>query len=276
MKLVVLGSGQDGGVPQAGCGCGNCRRARSDERYRRYAPSVAVLDETKGSFLLIDASPDLKYQLEMIADIGRDHGWGEPELAGIMLTHAHLGHICGLWQLGKEAMNLREMPVYCTPAVTRFLADNYPYDALVERRNIVTTEINDGEEFSTGKIRFTPVSVPHRNETADTMGFIISARKRLLYLPDVDCWTEPVLEKIRSVDTAILDGTFYTDNELPRYDEVPHPPIPDTIRQLEDARTEIIFTHINHTNPVNREGPEREYVLERGFGIAYDGMMLKI
>ena len=242
MKLVVLGSGQDGGVPQADCACGNCRRARSDERYRRYAPSVAVLDETKGSFLLIDASPDLKYQLEMIADIGRFHGWGEPELAGIILTHAHLGHIHGLWHLGKEVMNVRELPVYCTPAVARFLAENHPYDALVERRNIVVVEVYDGIEHEADVFRFTPVSVPHRNERGDTVGYIIEAERRLLYLPDIDFWTEPVLEQIRSVDTALLDGTFYSKDELPRYDEVPHPPISDTVRLLGDARTEIIFT----------------------------------
>jgi hypothetical protein len=45
---------------------------------------------------------------------------------------------------------------------------------------------------------------------------------------------------------------------------------------LKGADTPVYFTHINHTNPVNRRGPERRAVEDMGFKIAYDGLVLGI
>lgn len=277
MKLIILGSGQDAGIPQAGCRCNNCRKAMKEPAYRRSGPSAAALDENNGAFYLIDASPYLKYQVEKVFEILAGYGLEDKaELKGILLTHAHLGHCYGLWNLGKEVMNTQLLPVYCTPSMKRFLASSHPFQALVEGKNINIIEIRPGEELKFEGFGCVPLEIPHRNEITDTVGYIISSTKRVLYIPDADRWTEKLLDEIRNADIALIDGTFYSKDELPRYDEVPHPSIKETMELLGEVEGRVIFTHINHTNPVNGDGEEKREVEGRGFAIGYDGMVLDV
>ncbi|MDX1643157.1 MAG: pyrroloquinoline quinone biosynthesis protein PqqB, partial [Thermoanaerobaculia bacterium] len=76
------------------------------------------------------------------------------------------------------------------------------------------------------------------------------------------------------VDVALLDGAFYSPDELPGRDleAIGHPLISDSMdrfQALVDAgRVEIYFTHLNHSNPVlDPEGPERREVERRGFRV---------
>ncbi|MEM2127040.1 MAG: pyrroloquinoline quinone biosynthesis protein B, partial [Candidatus Bathyarchaeia archaeon] len=63
MRVIILGSGSNGGVPQWDCCCPNCEQARSDRVLCRTRSSIALtLDGDR--YLLIDASPDLRRQLE--------------------------------------------------------------------------------------------------------------------------------------------------------------------------------------------------------------------
>ena len=103
----------------------------------------------------------------------------------------------------------------------------------------------------------------------------MKSNKKVVYLPDVVKWSARVIKEIRSSDIAVIDGTFYSKNEIPRFEKGPHPTIPETINLLENANTEIYFTHINHTNPANKKNKERKYVESKGFKIAYDGMKLE-
>lgn len=58
------------------------------------------------------------------------------QLAGILLTHAHIGHYTGLMQLGREAMGAKEMPAYAMPRMKGFLESNGPREQLVQLGNI--------------------------------------------------------------------------------------------------------------------------------------------
>jgi len=56
------------------------------------------------------------------------------------------------------------------------------------------------------------------------------------------------------VDFAMIDGTFWSDDELGGRDmtQVPHPTISESLELLGERREgdpEIIFIHLNHTNP---------------------------
>lgn len=274
MKFKVLGSGQDAGIPHIDCACSVCSWARRHKAYQRLGPSLAIFN--RQSCYLIDISPDFKYQLRMVRDeIAKPRRKGLP-VDGILLTHAHLGHCAGLWYLGKEARETRDLPVFCTPKMKRFLYKNYPFSLLVQRRNIQVKAIYPDKEFRLKGFKCIPFLVPHRNEIADTVGYIIKAEKRVVYLPDIDRWTDRVIKVIKDADIALIDGSFYSQGELPRFKEVPHPPIQQTTKLLAKLDTQVYFTHINHTNPINKKGRERKYIRDKGFKIAYDGMILKI
>jgi pyrroloquinoline quinone biosynthesis protein B len=267
MQVKILGSGQDAGIPQIDCYCPACRLARKYKKYRRLGPSLAISNGK--DCVLIDASPDIKPQLEMT-------GKGKGSLKGIILTHAHFGHCVGLLSLGKESLNTKNIPVFCTPKIKRFLYKNYPFSLLVKNKNIIINEINPDKQFKISGIKYTPFKVPHRDEIADTVGYTIEAKKRIIYLPDIDYWTLDIIKKVNNSDIAFIDGTFYSSRELPRFKQVPHPPIEKTMSLLKNSPAEIYFTHINHTNPINGRGKERAGLKKMGFNIAYDGLALEV
>lgn len=274
MIVKVLGSGQDAGIPQAGCACPACRRARRNARHRRRGPSLGIYDRRQNCCWLIDASPDFKEQLAMIS--AESPKPGRLQIRGIFLTHGHAGHYMGLWQLGKEAMNAKRIPVFGTAPMAAFLKNNAPCSLLVKQNNIKVFTIRPDRRYQIAGLTVTPFLVPHRSELTDTVGYLITNEKTLLYLPDIDFWTENIINRIQRADINLLDGTFYSAEELPRYRQVPHPPIDISTRLIGGRKNLVYFTHLNHTNAVNENSPERMAVRQKGFRIARDGMTFKL
>ena len=69
------------------------------------------------------------------------------------------------------------------------------------------------------------------------------------------------------VDIALIDGTFWSSDELSgRFQhEVPHPPVSQTLEMLgskNQGDPDIFFIHLNHTNPLYFDGAERKMLLE--------------
>ena len=285
-KLVLLGTAQDGGFPHAACACVRCARARSDRTAARLIASVAVVDRSRGKRILIDAGPDIREQLELLqaADPDRPRQVDRSPVDGVLLTHAHLGHYTGLAFFGFEAVHTRDMPVWCSGSMAAFLGANGPWSQLVGIRNIRIHPISPLEPFEPMPgIRVIPVPVPHRDEYADTLGFLIQGgRSRIFYAPDTDSWEHwhpPVTALLEDVDVAILDATFYSADELPgrRAEEIGHPLMSvtmDLLQPLVDSgRLQVWFTHMNHSNPVLGPDPHaRSEVEGRGFHIAEDGL----
>ncbi|MHA1762007.1 MAG: MBL fold metallo-hydrolase [Candidatus Heimdallarchaeota archaeon] len=278
MKLLVLGSGQDAGVPQINCECDNCSAAQKDTKERRLGPSIAILDEEEEYCYIFDASPDLNRQIDIIKGfISSVKTQKNIPISGIFLTHAHFGHCSGLWSLGKECCDAREVMVFCSNKMNLFLKTNHPFKHLLERSNISLSILETEQDYPFENFSISTFNVPHRNEYADTIGYIIEYTKKILYLPDLDIWTDELISLVNSVDLALIDGSFYSHDELPRLSEVPHPPIKKTMELFKETNTEIYFTHFNHTNPVlQKNGKERENVLKKGFKLTYDGLVLNI
>jgi pyrroloquinoline quinone biosynthesis protein B len=89
-------------------------------------------------------------------------------------------------------------------------------------------------------------------------------------------------------DLALLDGTFWKDDELisskrsrKTAREMGHTPLwgeRGLLKQpLRLGKTRRVLIHINNTNPVlNEESPEHRTVREAGWEIAYDGMEFEL
>ena len=111
------------------------------------------------------------------------------------------------------------------------------------------------------------------------------SKKRLVYIPDIDDWSRwdvSIKELVDSVDVALLDGTFFSRGELKNRSmaEVPHPFISvsmDLLEPLVKAGKQVVFIHLNHSNPALRSGtPERAEVEKRGFIVAEEGMEFEL
>lgn len=279
--LVVLGVGQDGGYPQAGT-----RDAESwaDEGRHRLPVSLGLVDPVSDERWLIEATPAFPEQLFHLERLApRDD---VPGLDGVLLTHAHVGHYAGLIHLGREIVGASGVPVYAMPRMASFLEENGPWSQLVELGNIEVRFLADGQRTGLNdRLAVTPLTVPHRDEYSETVGFLVHGPERTsLFLPDIDKWGAwdargtRIEEVLAQVDVAYLDGTFFADGEVPgrAMSEIPHPFIEETLRRFaslpEEERAKVRFIHFNRTNPAGWPGtPERARIEAAGMGVAERG-----
>jgi pyrroloquinoline quinone biosynthesis protein B len=270
-KAIVIGIAQDGGIPQIGCTQKICKTQK------HYVSSLALVQED--SLVLIDATPDLR---EQYAELTRRFGQAvRPNLFdGILLTHAHMGHYTGLLYLGKESISVKKVPVWCSAEMADYLTKNAPWSLLISNGNIELHPFESGKQIQIGSLNITPLAVPHRKEFTDTHGFLIQgSRNSLLYIPDIDSW-EPVKTQmtdwLSKTNFALLDGTFYSGNELPGRNMklVPHPTIQDSIEFLStipELKCQIFFSHLNHTNPLlDADSAEAKNFLKTSYHVAHE------
>ena len=283
-QVIVLGTSQDGGYPQLNCGKNCCQSVWSGDNAAHFVASIAVVDINRGEFYLVDCTPYFSEQMQLL----RSHFGGKDlELKGIFLTHAHIGHYLGLAQLGKEVIAAREVPVYAMPRMKAFLEGNGPWKQLAGQKNIDIRPLTAGLAISFGDLKFTALTVPHRDEFSETVGFdISSAEASLLYLPDIDAWAKwdrNITKEAVRFDFLLLDGTFYDAGELGgrNMEEVPHPSVAATMELFSqsDAKTrnKIYFTHLNHSNPLHFESSETYNTVNgKGFNVARQGQVISL
>ncbi|MFC2108894.1 MBL fold metallo-hydrolase [Candidatus Bipolaricaulota bacterium] len=215
---------------------------------------------------MVDASPDIREQMDLFASSFPGYS-----LAGLLLTHAHIGHYIGLALLGRESLNTQQLPVLCTERMANFLCKNQPWKQLVDLGNIELSIVESGHPVGLGSTATaTPILVPHRDEHSDTVAWSIAGpAKQLIYCPDIDRWEGWILEAIKDADIALLDGTFYSVDELPGRDilAIPHPCIVDSMDVFQGFETKIQFIHLNHTNLLLSDEGLMAQLGVRGFGL---------
>ena len=277
--MVILGTSQDGGVPQAGCSCNRCHNALENPQLRIHPTSCAIIG-SDGSISLLEATRNLAEQLGIVSSAMGKGGSLIPD--SICVTHFHLGHVDGLGQFGKEAMGVDSIPFFSSSKAMDVL-ENRGLSSPFEK-NVVPPFLSF-EPINGCGFELTLIPVPHRDEFSDTHAVLINGpRLRVLFLPDHDNWAETLLlhesDTIRDwlaimeVDIALLDGTFWDLTEIPnrRISEVPHPTISETIELLgerKDGDPEIYFIHMNHSNPVlDKESEQSRMVRSKGWSVA--------
>lgn len=286
--LVVLGIAQDGGVPQAGS---FDHPAWDDPSLARSVVSLGLVDPRAQRRWLFEATPDLRRQLRQLDRLQPRAAGVHPVVDGIFLTHAHMGHYTGLLFFGHEAMGARGVPVYAMPRMAEYLRANGPWDQLVRYENVRLEMLAaDVPVRLAADLSVTPILVPHRQEYSEVVGFRVDGpRRKVLFLPDINSWTEwdgwgvRVEDHLAAVDVAYLDGCFFDHGEVPGRDmsQFPHPLVTDSLRRFAPLpaaeRAKIRFIHLNHTNPLGRgDGEARRRVEAAGFRVAVEGERVEL
>lgn len=282
--VLVLGIGQDAGVPQMGCDTPFCREAWRDASLRQQVSSIALVDPESNSRWIFDATPDLPGQFQFLKEQTGDRS---NNISGIFLTHAHIGHYTGLMYLGRESMNTRGVSIYAMPRMKLMLEQNAPWSQLVSLDNIKLFGLADKTEVKLNdRLSVEPFLVPHRDEFSETVGYRIrSGSKTLVFIPDIDKWekwTTSLAELVATSDHLLLDGTFYADGEIGRpMSEVPHPFVTETMKLLAKLpvkeRSKVAFIHFNHSNPLVQKNKQRIAEVKRnGFRIAARGLRISL
>lgn len=282
--ILVLGTAQDGGHPQAGCEKSCCSGVYDKKVMQHWASSIALIDPKTKERWIFDATPDFAEQLHFLKQQTNDFS---NRIDGVFLTHAHIGHYTGLMDLGHEVMGTKNIPVYAMPKMADFLTKNGPWSQLVNYNNIALQPLENQKVVRLNeRISVEPFVVPHRDEFSETVGYkIVTDRKTLVFIPDIDKWSkweQSLTALVTLVDYALLDGTFYADGEIARpMNEVPHPFVTETMELLRDLpeteRNKVHFIHLNHTNPLlNEDSESYKNVLKKRFNVTAIGQLIEL
>lgn len=274
-------------MPQVGCYADRCERARAREN-PRFAASMALVDAERDRYYLVDATPDITRQLDLIEEPGfRARAEARRPFDGIFLTHAHIGHYSGLAVLGREGLGIVPTPTYCTERMAEYLRTNGPWELMVREGRLDLRPVMPGAWTRVDDhLEARALLVPHRPEYADTVGWIFRGpTQSILYLPDIDSWEAwelSVEDVVASVDVALLDASFYSGDEVPgrNIEDIPHPLVPhsmDVLQARVDSGDRVVFTHLNNTNPaLFEDSDEAREVYRRGFEIATEGLRIPL
>lgn len=290
LRALVLGAAAGGGLPQWNCGCGNCHDARSGALAPQTQSSLAVTVDGK-SWALLNASPDLRQQIADNACLHPRALRASP-IASVLVTNGDIDHIAGLLILReKQAFRL-----FATRPIMDIIEANSVFKVLdrqcVER---IVVELDEPFALLDG-LTATLFAVPGKValfleegepdlalEGEQTVGVeMLCEGRRAYYIPGCARISPALAGRIRAADLLFFDGTVYRDAEMAETGvgtktgrRMGHMSIDGeegslaALAELGIAR--VVYTHINNTNPVWRDGPERRHVEARGFQIASDG-----
>lgn len=280
--LMILGTAQDAGYPQAGTR-EEFKLVESGIRNQEFAVSLSLVDPENGKRYLFEATPDFREQLEMVDKFSKTNNY---PFDGIFLTHAHIGHYTGLLHMSFEAMSSDNTSVYAMPRMKNYLETNGPWSQMVNFENISIKSMQDSLTISLSKdINVMPFTVPHRDEYSETVGFRISVNNQhLVFIPDIDKWDKwdvDIRQVVKDNDYIFIDASFYADGELPGRDmsKIPHPFTTESMNLFENLsaseKSKVYFIHTNHSNPI-LDATSKEYkeVINKGFNIAKQGQVI--
>jgi pyrroloquinoline quinone biosynthesis protein B len=308
MLAAVLGAAAGGGFPQWNSNAPGCWRARAGDAQARprTQASVTVSGDGGDSWVLLNASPDLRQQIEANAFLQPRAGLRSTPIAAVVLTGGDVDAIAGLLVLRER----QPFSILAAPRVLDVLDANPIFEVLsrdiVARRAVALetpTELlrPDGapcgltvELFAVpGKVPLyleRPGEAPAIAEDGNTVGACIrdAQRKKMFFIPGCAAMTPRLAERLRGADAVLFDGTLWRDDEMIAAGLGPktglrmgHMSLSGPAGTLAafadlDVRTKVLI-HINNSNPVLLDdSPESADVRARGWEIGYDGMRIEL
>jgi pyrroloquinoline quinone biosynthesis protein B len=297
VKIVLLGTAAGGGVPQWNCACRLCVAARSGSPTvpARSQDCIAV-SATGRHWYLVNVSPDIRAQLAGTPHLAPGPQPRATPIRGILLTDAELDHTAGLLLLREGA----GLAVWAPASVIGALSTDFPVRDIVYRYHGWTWHAIGSTAFDLGEPadgvlrcrafplhdkppryaeqRSGPWAVAYRIEDPATGGVLV-------YAPCLGTWPAGFDEFVTGADCVLLDGTFYSADELAPTTGgqrgMGHLPISGAdgslaaLRRHPDIRW--IYTHLNNTNPLlDNESPHLRELWAAGADVLVDGTELDL
>jgi pyrroloquinoline quinone biosynthesis protein B len=178
VKILVLGSAAGGGFPQWNCNCRNCAGFRSGavRAEARTQSSIAVSGRDPASWVLVNASPDIRAQLEAHPVLQPARAARDTAIAAVVLADAQIDHTTGLYLLRESG---RPWPIYCTDRVYADLTQIHPVFAIlaaycgVERYPIPLNPRDAGTTADAGRGRSGRSGRSDESSKSDDQGFAV-------------------------------------------------------------------------------------------------------
>ncbi len=295
MRVLVLGSGAGGGVPQWNCRCPVCSIAwdRPGEVRHRTQTSIALSADDR-RWIVLDTAPDLRQQIIQTPALHPAAAGRHSPIAAVVLTSGEVDHVAGL-------LCLREghpFSIFATASTLDDLASSPIFHVLnpdIVARRALALERRVAVAGLAVTAFAVPGKVPLYREgdevvvgaaTEDVIGLEIAdgEGRRVAYVPGVAHLSEDLVARLGAADILFLDGTTFTDDELvaaglstKTAGRMGHLPIGGehgSLRRFASGTpAKRVYIHLNNTNPVLIEtSPERALLEEAGWEVAHDGM----
>lgn len=304
MYVLILGSAAGGGYPQWNCNCTMCAGIRNGtlNTQPRTQSSIAISTD-KVHWLLINASPDIRSQLNSQPLMQPARDLRDTGITAVMLVDSQIDHTTGLLILRE---NNHALELYCTDSVYEDLTTGFPVLNMIQNYcgvNRYTLKIN-GENTSVKGIdglRITAITLsskappysPHRDAPApgDNVGLWIEDINnggKLFYAPGLGRFEEHLKPYCSQADCLLVDGTCWTDDEMSsrgvgtklasQMGHLAQSCPGGMIEQLQAfPQARKILIHINNTNPIlDEDSQEREFLADNGIEVSHDGMLLEL
>ena len=302
----MLGAAAGGGFPQWNSNAVGCRRARSGDPQARPRTQASVAISADGDrWFLLNASPDLRQQIEAAPCLHPRDGVRSSPIAGVVLTGGDVDAIAGLLTL-RERHNFT---IYGTDRIHQVLDANPIFEVLardVVARQRIAVDMPTAlmlPEGSPSGLAVELFAVPGKSrsiwrnaaiapsivEGEETVGAAISDGDHVFYfIPGCAGMTDALARRLAGADMVVFDGTLWTDDEMLRAGlsgktglRMGHMSVSGpngtlaAFSKLEIRRK--VLLHINNSNPILLDNsPEREAVEAAGWEVAYDGMEIQL
>ena len=306
MRVLIVGAAAGGGLPQW-----NCNGPNSATFWRGGGPltpatqSSLAVSVNGSDWALLNASPDIRTQIMMHPQLQpRDpatYGLRDTPIGSVLLTNGDIDHIAGLLTLREK----QGYDLFTTPPIAEVLEENPIFNALdpafVTRKVVGLDQGFDLLEGIKATLFAVPGKVPlfmegdHGGDKVQTdlMGEqtvgveITDGTATFFYIPGCARMVPALEARLRGAELVLFDGTLWTDDEMIRqgvgqktgarmgHMSISGPEGSMAAFQGLDVRRKV-YVHINNTNPVWRDGPERAEAGENGWEIAHDGMEIEL
>ena len=299
MRVIVLGAAAGGGFPQWNSNAAGCRRARARDPAARSRTQTSLAVSADGErWLLLNAAPDLRAQIEATEALWPCEGLRSSPIAGVVLTGGDVDAIGGLLTLRER----HRFAIYATRPVLDVLAANPIFNVLapdcVERVALTPeapVELAPGLRLRVFKV---PGKVPlymegqgfvaeEHAETENTVGVELweeGSGARMFFVPGCAGMTRSVADRLRGAPVVFFEGTLWTDDEMIRQGlgektgrRMGHMSCAGdagVLAAFQDLGVgRKVLVHINNSNPVLlADTPERRAAEAAGWKIGEDGM----
>ena len=306
MRITVLGSAAGGGFPQWNCNCRNCAGVRSGRvnAKPRTQSSIFVQPDDGVEGVLFNASPDILEQIRSHPTLQPGRAMRDSAIAGVVLMDGQIDHATGLFMLRERGTPL---PLWCTDPVEEDLTQGNPvlrvlthYCGVLRHRIGLQGAWVEVPGVADLRFRALPLSSkaapysPHREQPVpgDNIGITIHDRrsgKSVFYAPGLGEITPAVFDAMCGAAAVLVDGTFWTDDEMPRMGlsrktarAIGHLPQSGPGGMIEwlaklPADTRRLLIHINNTNPIlDEDSAERAILTRAGIEVCEDNMAIRL
>lgn len=252
IELEFLGTGTSTGVPMIGCDCEVCHSDDPHDTRLRSSVVFRVDDVT----LLVDTSPDLRYQMLRS---------GTRRIDGVLFTHMHADHTAGIDEMRRfNGMQQAWIPAWAPENAAKDLKARFGYAFRGDfpifglAPDLDLHVIADSQPFEVAGVTVQPIPIMHGH--LPVLGYRIGD---VAYITDVKTIPDASRALLQDLDVLVLTA-------LRQRDHPAHMRLDEALAAIEELQPRVAYlSHIGHELGFHAEV---EATLPDHVHLAYDGL----